>query len=70
MKTQLNNALKRFEKFTNDTLDGRIKWLSKNVKILFRVKDKSLHQAGKIYKDACPCGEIYFGETIRNFEVR
>ena len=70
MKTQLNNALKRFEKFTNDTLDGRIKWLSKNVKILFRVKDKSLHQDCKSYKGAFPCGEIYFGETLRNFEVR
>ena len=57
------------KKFTNDTFDVRIKWLTKNVKILFRVKDKSLHQDCRNYKDACLCDESYIGKTIRNFEV-
>ena len=48
----------------------RIKWLTKKVKTLFKVKDKSLHQACKIYKGVCSCGESYIGETIRNVEVR
>ena len=48
----------------------RIKWLTKKVKTFFRVKDKSLHQACKIYKDVCQCGESYIGETIRDVEVR
>ena len=48
----------------------RIKWLTKKVKTLFRVKDKSLHQASKIYKGFCSCGKSYISETIRNVEVR
>ena len=43
-----------FDKFTNDTFDVRIKWLTKKVKTLFRVKDKFLHQACKICKDVYP----------------
>ena len=41
------------KKFDNDTIDVRIKWLTKKVKTLFRVKDKSLHQACKICKSVC-----------------
>ena len=37
---------------------------------MFRVKDKSLHQACKIYKSLGSSGESYIGETIRNVEVR
>ena len=47
-----------------------MKWLTKKVKTRFRVKDESLHQACKIYKGVCSCGESYIGETIRNVEVR
>ena len=69
MKAHLNNLLE-IDEFTNDTFDVQIKWLTKKVKSLFRVKDKSLHQACKIYKDVCSCGESYIGETIRDVEVR
>ena len=62
--------IKKFNKFTNNTFDVRIKWLTQKVKNLFRVKDKSLHQACKIYKGICSCGESYIGETVRNVEVR
>ena len=62
--------IKRFDKFTNDTFDVRIKWLTKKVKTLFSFKDKSVHQACKIYKGIFSCGEGYIGETIRNVEVR
>ena len=37
--------IKKFNKFTNNTFDVRIIWLTQKVKNLFRVKDKSLHQA-------------------------
>ena len=47
----------------------RIEWLTKKVKTLFKVKDKSLHQEGKIYKGVCSCGESYIGGTIRNVKV-
>ena len=33
--------IKKFNKFTNNTFDVRIKWLTQKVKNLFRVKDKS-----------------------------
>ena len=63
--------IKKFDKFTNSTFDVRIKWLTQKVKKLFiKVKDKSLHQACKIYKGVCSCGESYIGETVRNVEVR
>ena len=62
--------LKKFDKFTNNTFDVIIKWLTEKVKNLFRVKDKSLHQTCKIYKGVCSCGESYIGETVRNVEVR
>ena len=48
----------------------RITWLTKKLKTLFRVKDKSLHYTCKIYKGVCSCGESSIGETIRNVEVR
>ena len=44
------HLIKKFNKFTNNTFDVRIIWLTQKVKNLFRVKDKSLHQACKIYK--------------------
>ena len=62
--------IKKFDKFTNNMFDVRIKWLTEKVKTLFRVKDKSLHQACKIYKGVCSCSENYIGETIRYAEVR
>ena len=60
--------IKKFNKFTNNTFDVRIKWLTQKVKNLFRLKDKSLHQACKIYKGICSCVESYIGETVRNVE--
>ena len=47
-----------FYEFTDDRFDVRVKWLTKKVKNLFRVKDKSLHPACKVYEDVvCSCGE-------------
>ena len=40
--------IKNFYKFTNNTFDVKIKWLTQKVKNLIRVKDKSLHLACKI----------------------
>ena len=44
----------------------RIKWLAKKGKTLFKVKDKSLHQACKIYKSVCSCGESYIWDEHNN----
>ena len=62
--------IKTIDKFAKDMFEVRITWLTKKLKTLFRVKDKSLHYACKIYKGVCSCGESSIGETIRNDEVR
>ena len=50
--------------------DVRIKSLTKKLKTLFRVQDKSLEQDCKIYKGVGSCGKSYIAETIKNVEVR
>ena len=62
--------IKKFDKFTNHAVKVRIKWSTENVKSLFRVKYKFLHEACKICKPVCLCIESYIGKTIRNVEVR
>ena len=59
----------KFGKFTNDTINVLIKWLTKKVKTLFKINDKSLLQACKIDESVYPCGESYIGETIWNVSV-
>ena len=61
--------IKKFDEFTDDKFDVRIKWLTKKVKSLFRVKRKSLHQSCKIHKGVCSFGESYISETVTNVEV-
>ena len=68
-KSSSKKFIKTFHKFPNDTFDVLIKWLTKKVKTLSRVKDKSIHQACKICKGVSSCGESYIGETIRNVDV-
>ena len=72
LKNELSSKhfTKKFDKFTNNTFDVRIKWLIQKVKNLFRIKDKSFHQACKIYKCVCSCGANYIDETVKNAEVR
>ena len=40
------------------------------MEILFKLKDKCVHPACKIYHGVSSCGETYIGETIRNVETR
>ena len=65
MKAHRNHLLKS-DNSTNNTFDVQIKWLIKKIKNLLRVKDKSLHQASKIYEDFSSCGKRFSGKTIRN----
>ena len=41
--------IEKFNEFTGDKFDVQIKWLTQKEKTIFRVTDKSLHQACKIY---------------------
>ena len=62
--------LTKLKSFTNDKVDFAIKWVTKQVRQLFRVKDKNPHPACKIYEGICSCMKNYIGETKRNVEVR
>ena len=62
--------IKKINKFTNDKYDIRIKWLTRKMKTLFKLKDPCIHPACKIYRGVCTCGGTYIGETIRNVEIR
>ena len=66
----LLGLIKKFNRFTNYKFDVKIKWLTRKIRTLFHLKDKSLHPACKIYEGICICGENYIGETKRNVEIR
>ena len=55
--------IKKFNYFTNYKFNVGIKWLTKKIRTLFQLKDKSLHPACKIYDGICICGEKYIKET-------
>lgn len=62
--------IKKFHVFTNSKYDVAIKWITRKVKSLFVLKDRTLYPSCKVYKGECSCGESYVGETLRNVAVR
>ena len=62
--------VKRFHELTNYHYDLRIKWLTRKVRTLFRLKDPNPHPSCVIYQGECTCGSKYVGETKRNVAVR
>ena len=61
---------KRLSKFTNDEIDFKIIWSTRNIKSLFPLKDKITYKSNVIYEGKCTCGGVYIGETKRNAETR
>lgn len=66
----MHNFLKRFHTLTGNKFELRIKWQTKKVRTLFRLKDHNPYPACVIYEGKCVCGENYIGETERNAETR
>ena len=68
------NTVKRFlgklQSFVHHKLDIAVKWSTKKIRSLFRLKDKNPHPACKIYEGICFCSANYIGETKRNVERR
>ena len=63
--------IKKFNYFTNNLFNIRIKWKTRKIKSLFLLKDKIQHPACKIYEGTCNvCNIKYIGETKRNTEIR
>ena len=62
--------MKKFDVFTDNKYDIRIKWITKKVKQLFKLKSRNPHPSCVIYEGICSCQESYIGETVRNVEIR
>ena len=62
--------MKKFDVFTDNKYDIRIKWITKKVKQLFKLKSRNPHPSCVIYEGVCSCQESYLGETVRNVEIR
>ena len=61
--------MKKFDVFTDNKYDIRIKWITKKVKQLFKLKSRNPHPSCVIYEGVCSCQESYIGETVRNIEI-
>ena len=62
--------MKKFAVFTDNKYDIRIKFRTKKVKQLLKLKSRNHHPSCVIYEGACSCQETYIGETVRNVEIR
>ena len=47
-----------------------ITWKTRNIRLLFPLKNKNNYKSCVIYKGDCSCRLHYIGETKRNVEVR
>ena len=62
--------MKKFDVFTDNKYDIRIKWITKKVKQLFKLKSRNPHPSCVIYEGVCSCQVSYIGETVRNVEIK
>ena len=61
--------MKKFDVFTDNEYEIRIRRITEKVKQLFKLK-RNPHPSCMIYKGACSCQESYIGETIRKVQIR
>ena len=63
--------IKKFHKFTNNNFRLAISWKTRKMKTLFKIKDKNLYQACRIYYGECEHYRYnYIGETVKNTVTR
>ena len=60
----------KFDVFTDNKYDIRIKCITKKVKHLFKLKSRNCHPSCVIYAGVCSSQESYIGEAARNVEIR
>ena len=56
--------------FTGSKYTLSVKWITRNLRSLFQLKDEVKHISLVIYEGTCSCGLVYIGETKRNFKIR
>ena len=66
----LKRFMKKFDVFTDKKYDICIKWFTKKLKQLFKLKSRNPHPACAIYKGVCSCQESCIGDTAKNVETR
>ena len=62
--------LKKLNTYTKWRFNFFIMWQTCKIESIFKLKDKNTHPSHVIYKGECICGQMYIGETARNFEIR
>ena len=62
--------MKKFDVFTDNKYDIRIKRIIKKIKQLLKLKSRNAHPSCVIYEGVCSCEASYIGETGRNVEIR
>ena len=70
MKKFSKCSTKKFDVFTDNKYDIRIKWITKKVKHLLRLKSRNPHPSCMIYEGVWSYHKSYIGETVRNVEIR
>ena len=65
-----NVLLRNLRHLPNQRYRIAIKWITRKVKSLFKVKSKNRHPSCVIYRVKCSCGEECIGETERNVQKR
>ena len=61
--------IKKIHERTNNSHEIRIKWITKKVKQLFKLKKRNPHPACVIYEGVCVCEQKFIRETGRNVEL-
>ena len=71
-KNLVRHLLQNSTMFINFKFIFIIQWQTRQIKSLFKNKDKNTHRSKVVYKGDCdcPCGVDYIGETVRNLAVR
>ena len=63
-------CIEKFHHLTDNKFILVIKWNTKKIRSLFKLKSKNPHPSCKIYFGRCSCGETYIDETARDVESR
>ena len=69
-ETSSKRFLKKFHDLTNDLYEIEIRWITKKIRNLFRLKSKRPHPTCAICEGVCTCKENDIGETKRNIKIR
>ena len=62
--------IRKLEVFTKESYSFVVIWKTRNIRSLFRLKDKTSHVSSVVYNGKWNCGENYICETGWNVTIR